>query len=347
MIKRIGVAIIGFGMSGKIFHLPPLIHHPSYEVLSILTNNPSTVESLHSQYPGIRIISKLEEALEDKSVDLIIIATPNEQHVDYTRRSLLAGKHVVVEKPFTQTLSDAQTLYDLAKKQKKLLRVFHNRQYDGDILTVHDVVRSGKLGKILSFSTRFDTYTPILKNGWRDKPGVMPGVFFDLAPHLVDHALRLFGLPKRVYAQTFIDRENAIVDDHFEMTLYYDSLVCYLGAQKLDRNPLPRFRLIGEKATYVKYGFDDPDLFHYKGTEEYHPLSEKSRILYSNNHKEDELIPVLMGQHYRFYDRLAEDIHQHKDHDPEADLALAVVGVMELAQLSMKEHRDIPVPESF
>ncbi len=341
MDHQIGVAIIGFGMSGKIFHLPPLINHESFKVVSILTNNQINIIELKLHYPNIRVISKIEEALTDTSVDLMIIATPNEQHGEYTRLALLAGKHVVVEKPFTETFGEAKDLFALANGNNKVLRVFHNRQYDGDILTVHDVLNSGKLGKILSFSARFDTYEPIVKNGWRDKMGVLPGVFNDLAPHLIDHCLRLFGMPRRGYAKSYRDRVAAIVDDHFELTLYYDNFVAYLGAQKLDRNPLPRFQLVGTNATYVKYGFDDPDLIHYQGETEFHELSNNSRIIYSNNQQDDELIPVKMGKHYMFYDNLARDIKVFKQDDLEIELALKVVAIMDLARISMAENREV------
>jgi len=345
MIK-IGVSIIGYGMSGKIFHLPPLIKHPLYDVVSILTNNPLTIQELKNQFPKMKIISKIEEALSDPRVDLIVVATPNLKHAEYTRLALMADKNVVVEKPFTETLREAKELFKLAKSKKKVLRVFHNRQYDGDILTVHDVVKSEALGKILSFTARFDTYSPIVKNGWRDNEGVMPGVFYDLAPHLVDHALRLFGIPKKVYAKSYIDREGAVVDDHFEMALYYDTLTCYLGAQKLDRNPLPRFQVVGTKATYVKYGFDDPDLIHYRGKAPFHEITGNSRMIYSNNHQEDDIVPVRMGEHFLFYDRLAEDIINPKENNPEGMLAMAVVRIMELAKLSMNKNEEIVIPSS-
>jgi len=345
-MRKIGVSIIGYGMSGKIFHLPPLIKHPLYEIVSILTNNPATIQELKTQYPIISVISSIEQALNDQKVDLIIVATPNLKHADYTKLALNSNKHVVVEKPFTETLKEATDLFKLAKEKKKVLRVFHNRQYDGDILTVHDVVKSEALGKVLSFTTRFDTYSPIVKNGWRDHEGVMPGVFYDLAPHLVDHCIRLFGIPERVYAKSYIDREGAVVDDHFEMTLYYDNLTCYLGAQKLDRNPLPRFQVIGTKATYVKYGFDNPDLIHYRGSTKFHEITGNSRLIFSNNRQEDEIVPVRMGEHYLFYGRLAEDIVNPKENDPEGLLAMAVVKIMELAKLSMKKNEEIKISSS-
>lgn len=346
-MKKIGVALIGYGMAGKIFHLPPLINHESYAIISILTNNPKTVAELQQEYPQISVISRFEQALENQNTDLVIIATPNEQHFEYTKRALLAGKHVVVEKPFTATYREAKTLFDLAHQQDKLLRVYHNRRYDGDILAIHDVIKSGKLGKVISFMSRYDTYTPIVKDRWRDKPGVMTGVFYDLAPHLVDHALRLFGLPNSVYAKVFCDREGAIVDDHFEMTLYYRDFVCYLGAQKMDRNPLPRFQIIGTRATYVKYGFNQPDLVHVNNQGAYHKLSHGSRLIYLSDDQKDELVPVYKGKHYLFYDCLAQDIRNRPDQDIDAQMAMNVILVMEMATQSMLENKDVLIPHTI
>ena len=341
-MKPIGVSIIGYGMSGQFFHLPPLLLHDGYEVKSVMTNNPDNIKLLSTNHPGITIIQRFEQALDDPNIDLIIIATPNDVHVSYAKRALEAGKHVVVEKPFTKTYLEASDLFALAEKQHCLLRVFHNRQFDGDILTVHDIVQSGKLGQLVAFHARFDTYQPHVSGNWRDHEGVMPGVFYDLAPHLLDHALRLFGLPERLYAKSFIDRPGGKVDDHFEMILYYkDGLTATLGAHKLDRHPRPRFELIGTKATYVKDGYDHPDVLHAEPVDTHHPPSDKSRIIVDGHPFTTEQVPLRLGRHYVYFERLLDDIRHPKTDDPDKVHALQVVKLMELAQSSMTTHQDI------
>ncbi|TVP86805.1 MAG: hypothetical protein EA375_00240 [Acholeplasmataceae bacterium] len=343
-MKPINVSIIGYGMSGQYFHLPPLLLNGDYHVKSVMTNNPDNIRLLSSNHPDLTIIQTFEQAVNDQDVDLIIIATPNDVHASYTTRALEAGKHVVVEKPFVETYQEASDLFALARKHQRVLRVFHNRQYDGDILTVHDVVKSGKLGTIVAFHARFDTFQPHVSHNWRDHEGVMPGVFYDLAPHLLDHALRLFGLPESLYARSFIDRPGGTVDDHFEMMLYdHDGLLVTLGAHKLDRHPRPRFELIGTEATYVKHGFDHPDVLHEASQDTHHPLSDRSQIIFGSHPFQTEQVPLRLGSHYLFFERLADDIRHPKADDPDKTYALQVVKLMELAQSSMKTKKEIIV----
>jgi len=344
-MNKLKVAIIGYGMAGRLFHLPPLLGNPMYVVKYIMSNNEQTIQELKSKYPSIEIIHQIEEALTDQQIDLMVIATPNDVHFSYTEMSLLAGKHVVCEKPFVESLQEAHFLFELAEKQKKILRVFHNRQYDGDILTIHDLVNQNPFGRIISMTARFDFYSPTVQDRWREKPGIMPGKFYDLAPHLIDHIIRLFGLPKSLQMKTYQDREGALVDDHFEMAMYYEQLTCYLGAGQLFRNPLPRFQIDGTQASYYKYGYDQPDV-NYQNLGDAHQSSGlKSELYTSDREKRD--IPLLIGKHYLFYDKLANDIEKGILKDSDRTYALMVVGLMEIAQRSNHLNQIVEIPQSF
>jgi len=327
------VAIIGYGMSGKYFHVPPLYTHQNYTIKYVMTTNMDRKAELEKEYPKVIVIDRFETALLDEEVDLIIIATSNDVHYAYTKLALEHFKHVVVEKPFVETYHEANELYQLASKNRRILRVFHNRRYDGDILTIKDLMKTHDFGKIRSFKSRFDTYDPIVKNAWRDKDTVMAGVFYDLAPHLVHHAIELFGLPSSVSCSLFLDRENALVDDHFEMTLYYKDLTCFLGADKLTRFPGPRFEIIGTKASYAKYGFDIPDCVHFKTNEHYQISGLKS--VYSLSYTDQYDIPLRLGTHYEFYDKLYRDMENLPNIDEDKNFALHVILIMEEA---LKSH---------
>ncbi|HBG32263.1 MAG TPA: hypothetical protein DDW82_00725 [Acholeplasmataceae bacterium] len=344
-MNKLYVAIIGYGMAGRLFHLPPLLGNPMYVVKYIMTNNEQTIQELKSNYPSIEIIHQIEEALTDQKIDLMVIATPNDVHYAYTEMSLLAGKHVVCEKPFVESLQQANFLFELAARQKKILRVFHNRQYDGDILTIHELIKQNPFGRIFSMTARFDFYSPQVQPRWRERPGVMPGKFYDLAPHLIDHVIRLFGLPKSLQMKTYKDREGALVDDHFEMEMYYEGLTCYLGAGQLFRNPLPRFQIDGTNASYYKYGFDQPDVNYLDIGDSYQSSGLRSE-LYTSQHEKVN-IPILIGKHYLFYDKLAKDIQNNITQDSDKSYALKVVGLMEIAKKSDQINQIIEIPQSF
>ncbi len=344
-MNKIVTAIIGYGMSGRLFHLPPLVKNSNYHIKYVMTRSEKNQNDLRKDYPEIQIATDFNDIIEDKEIDLVIIATSNDVHFTYTKEALLHDKHVVCEKPFVETYAQAKELYDLAKEKKRILRVFHNRKYDGDILTLKRLMKTKDFGHIVSFSTRFDRFVPQIGENWRFKPVDMAGIFYDLAPHLVHHAVDLFGLPNYVMNTLFDDRENTEVDDHFEMALYYDTHTCFLGAQMLEREPKPRLELIGTKATYVKYGFDEPDAVHEQMIEPYQTSGLRSEYIQEPKNKIN--VPLYKGEHYRFYDLLAHHIDEYPEHDEDMVLALSVILVMQLGLISHQTKQMVKVPHKI
>lgn len=341
-MNQIVTAIVGYGMSGRLFHLPPLAKNPNYRVKSIMTRSEKNQTDLRKDYPDIQIVTDYHDIIEDSEIDLVIIATSNDVHFSYTKEALLHGKHVVCEKPFVETYAKAKELFDLAKEKKLILRVFHNRKYDGDILTLKRLMKSKDFGSIVSFSTRFDRYVPNIGENWRFKAVDMAGIFYDLAPHLIHHAVDLFGLPNFVSNTLFDDRENTQVDDHFEMALYYDTHTCFLGAQVLDRDPKPRLELIGTKASYVKYGFDDPDSLNEPTVDIYQQSGLRSEFITEPGKAIQ--VPLYKGEHYRFYDLLAHHIDEYPEEDLDMKLALSVILIMQLGLISHQTKQMVKVP---
>lgn len=343
-MKKINVAVIGFGMSGRQFHLPPLINNEKYQVLKVMTRSEVNQSDLKKLYKNVEIITSFDAAVNDENIDLIIIATSNDVHFEYTEKALLNNKHVVCEKPFVESYKDAKYLYDLAKEKGVLLKVFHNRKYDGDIMTAKKIVEEGLLGRIISFKTRFDRLRPEIGVNWRFRDTTMAGIFYDLAPHLVHHAIDLFGMPNAVYNELFFDRDNSLVDDHFELTMHYDNgFKAFLGAEMLERNPLPRIEIVGVNNTYAKYGFDNPDSVNFPLNETYQKPHLRS-VLIDNNLNEIN-VPILLGAHYKFYENLAYEITNNITDSVDTKLALGVILVMEKAMESYKKKTLVGVPK--
>jgi scyllo-inositol 2-dehydrogenase (NADP+) len=341
-MQKIITAIVGYGMSGRIFHLPPLIHHPNYVVKSVVTRNPVNQNDLKKDYPEIKIVTDFQEIIEDPEIDLVIMATSNDVHYQYTKDALLHGKHVVCEKPFVDTYTKAKELYDIAHEKKLILRVFHNRQYDGDFLTIKRLLQTRDFGQIVSFTGRFDLYAPKIQENWRFKQTVMSGIYYDLAPHIVHHAVELFGLPNFVYNTLFDDREGTEVDDHFEMVLYYDTMTVFLGSHMFDRDPKPRYEIVGTKANYVKYGFDRPDVVNEPTDEVYQSSGLRSEFITAPGQKQE--IPLYLGEHYRFYDLMAHHIDEYPEEDLDKERALSVILIMQLGLVSHQTKQMIKVP---
>lgn len=255
-MKTINVAIIGYGLSGRIFHGSILRTMDNFNIKYVLTSDPNKIKQVRKEIPQAIVASHLGDILSDDSLDLIIISTPNTSHFDICSASLKAGKSVVIEKPFTLTTHDALRLIDLEHDNPGFISVYHNRRFDGDYLTVKSIINEEKLGRLVEFESHFDRFRNTFKeNAWREKNLPGSGVLYDLGPHLIDQALNLFGLPQEVYAD-ISDQRRGPVDDAFEIILYYTELKVTLKAGMLVKEPLPRFILHGTQGSFVKYGMD-------------------------------------------------------------------------------------------
>jgi predicted dehydrogenase len=255
----IEVGLIGFGLAGRAFHAPVIRAVPGLHLAAILQRSGNEAAE---KYPDVRIVRNLDELLAMKEIRLIVIATPNETHYPFARQCLEAGRDVVVDKPFTTTLDEAISLVQIAKQAGRILTVYQNRRYDGDFQAIRQLVAAGTLGRIVRFETSYDRYRPQLKPGaWRETQRPGSGILFDIAPHLIDHALVLFGLPEAVTADVRIERENALADDAFDITLHYPrSLRAVLRSSILAAAPRPRFVVLGTQGSFAKQSFDPQEM---------------------------------------------------------------------------------------
>ena len=245
------VALIGYGLAGRVFHFPLLSRVTGLRVSHVVSTRLKG-----GDLPGVRIVSDAKQVFSDPGVDLVVVATPNATHLDLARQALEVGKHVVVDKPFTTTVSDARELVALSKRARRLLSVFHNRRWDADFLTVEQLLRQNQLGEVVHFESHFDRYRPQVQQRWRELPGPGSGVWFDLGPHLADQALRLFGTPEAVYADLAAQRQGAKTDDYFHVVLRYGARRVILHAGSLVAPETPRFSVHGTHGSYVKFGLD-------------------------------------------------------------------------------------------
>jgi predicted dehydrogenase len=251
----IDVGLIGFGLAGRAFHAPVIRAVPGLRLAAILQRSGTQAAE---QYPDVRIVRNVEELLSIESVRLIVIATPNDTHYPLARQCLAAGRDVVVDKPFTTTLAEVVSLVQFARQCGRLLSVYQNRRFDGDFQAIRQLVAGGTLGRIVRFETNYDRFRPQLRAGaWREKSGPGTGILFDLGPHLIDHALVLFGLPEAVAADVRMERDNAVTDDAFDILMHYpDSLRAVLRSTMLAASPRPRFVLHGTRGGFFKQSFD-------------------------------------------------------------------------------------------
>ena len=201
MNEKINVGLLGFGMAGRIFHASTISCVKGLHLSKIRETKEANRLIIKQRYPGAVVVNTTEEILEDENIDLVVIATPNLTHFNLTKQALLAGKHVVVDKPFTVTSQEAEELIHLANAQNKLLSVYHNRRWDSDFQTVQKVIQSALLGKLAECEIHYDRFRNSLRpDTWKEDGVLGTGVLYDLGSHLIDQAQVLFGLPLMVTA---------------------------------------------------------------------------------------------------------------------------------------------------
>lgn len=249
----INAALLSYGMSGEIFHAPLIHNHPKFRLKSIVERRS---ERSRSQYPDVNIARTVNEIAQDPEIEVAVVNTPNPTHYEFAKLMLEAGKHVVVEKPFTNTVSEANDLIALAKKKGKILTVFQNRRWDGDFMTVKKVVEQKLLGDLVEYEAYYDRYRPVVEMSWKEAEEPGSGTIYNLGSHMIDQALVLFGRPLTVTADMRIQREGAKVHDNYEAILDYGKLKVTLKSSYLAREAGPRYILHGTKGSFVKYGID-------------------------------------------------------------------------------------------
>jgi predicted dehydrogenase len=249
-MEPICTALCSFGMSGKVFHAPFLHSLPGFQLHSVWERSKQLAAAT---YPYIRSVATYEELLADESIELVVVNTPNNTHFDFTRQALQAGKHVLVEKPFTTTVEEAAALEALAKETGKVLSLYHNRRWDSDFKTAQQIIQQGVLGEIVEAELHFDRYKLELSpKQHKETPQPGTGVLYDLGSHIIDQALVLFGMPQRVFADIRVVRPLSQVADYFEVLLFYPNLRVRLHSSYLVREAGPGFIVHGSKGTFLK-----------------------------------------------------------------------------------------------
>ncbi|HEU5348401.1 MAG TPA: Gfo/Idh/MocA family oxidoreductase [Ktedonobacterales bacterium] len=254
-------AILGYGLAGSVFHAPLIASVTGMEVAAIVTANPERQERARRDYPTALVLPAADSLFADpKSVDLVVVAAPNNSHLTLGLAAIQAGLPVVIDKPFAATSSDARQLIEAARVAGVPLTVFQSRRWDSDFRTLQALLAAGALGDIVRFESRYERYRPMVNaNAWREHaaPGEAGGLLFDLGAHLVDQALSLLGDPVTVYAESDARRPGAQVDDDTFVALRFaNGSVAQLWMSMLVRRNAPRYRVIGTRGLYEKYGMD-------------------------------------------------------------------------------------------
>ncbi len=301
---RVGLA--GYGLAGAVLHAPILEALPDYRIAAVMTSRAEAGE--RRDRPAV--VPDIDALLAIDVVELVIVATPNDLHVVHAEAALRAGRHVVIDKPMAPDVGACDRLIDLATGASRLLTVYQNRRWDGDFLAAQ--ARIAAVGAPALYEARWDRFRPETADVWRNAPRAGAGLLWDLGPHLVDHAIQLFGWPNAMTADVASQRQGAAADDYFELTLRYGTRRAILSASSLVAATRPHLALHGDGGSWWTEGLDPLEAALRGGRSPSDPdfRSSLPAIPTFVAHADGERIsaPVPAGDPFAFYRHLAAAI---------------------------------------
>jgi predicted dehydrogenase len=345
-MRSINTALLSFGMSGRVFHGPFLQLHPGFTLVGAWERSKNVIKDF---YPDAKSYKTLEDLLADETVELVIVNTPNYSHYEYAKKALLAGKHVIVEKPFTSTVKEAEELIAIAQQQGKQISVYQNRRWDSDFKTVKKVVSEGLLGEIVEAEIHFDRFNPILSpKQHKEIPGPGTGIVHDLGSHIIDQALQLFGEPEAIFADLRSIRPSSQIVDYMDILLYYQNLRVRLKSGYFVKEPLPGFILYGRNGSFLKHRADVQETDLQAGRKpdandwgQEPSLAEGLLHVVKDGAEIRQHLPTLKGNYIDYFNGVYEALANNKLLPVTAEEGLLVMRVIEAAYESNEQRRVI------
>lgn len=346
MSRIINTAIVGFGLSGKVFHAPFLHLHEGFHLSKVVERHSEQAQSI---YPQIETVRDFQQLLNDDKTDLVVICTPNIYHYPMAKACLDAGKHIVIEKPFMPASAEADEVIKLADTKNLKVFVYQNRRWDGDFITIKKLMAGGLLGDIQYYEAHFDRFSPERKRAaWRDEEQAGSGILFDLGSHLIDQVYSLFGRPQSIFADIQSQRDGSKVDDFFEVQMNYPDVKAVVTAGMLVEKPELRYIINGSKGSFVKYGLDPQEASLKEGKspegEEWGKESFENWGLTTFVNKElffDGTVETEPGDYMAFYNNVYDVLVNKAEMAVKPHEARDVIRIIELAFESNEKKTEI------
>ncbi len=333
--------LLGYGLAGRVFHAPLIAATTGLRLSAVVTSDDERAAQVHHEHPSVEVIDAAEGALaRAEEFDLAVVATANVAHVPLATALLERGVHVVVDKPLAPDAETARTLADLAARVDRQLHTFHNRRWDGDFLTLQQLVAQGRLGTIHRFESRFERWRPTLTGAWRERAGPeMGGLLYDLMPHLVDQAIQLLGPVVDVHAELVSVRGGDADDDTFLALTHADGARSHLWAAAVAAHLGPRFRVLGDQGAWVVDGLDGQEAALRSGADpraaDFGVEPGRGSLLLPAG----RAIPLLPGRWTSYYPAVVASIRGDGPAPVPTDQVLAVLEVLDDARSSASTSR--------
>jgi len=341
--RSLRVALVGYGYAGKLFHAALIDATPGLQLQVVGSNRPDAVLADRPD----AVVCSAEVAATHPDVDLVVIAAPNDRHAPLAEAALRAGKHVVVDKPFTVTLAEARHLARVARETGRMLSVFQNRRWDSDFLAVQSALAGGAIGEAMHVEAHFDRYRPQVRARWREQAGQGTGIWFDLGPHLVDQALLLLGLPDAVSASFARQRPGAETPDWAHVVLHFGERRAILHASMLVAGGTPRWIVHGTRGTFIKQRMDQQEAQLLAGMQpgaQGWGMDDDAGLLIDGATSAETSIATPAGDQRAYYAAVRDAILRQRTNPVPPVQAVAVMAVIEAA-VAAAETGAMAVPD--
>ncbi len=336
MQKPIVTALLAYGMSGKLFHAPFVNFHQGFTFKGVFEHNNKRVQA---DYPDVKSYDSLQEVLDDSEIELVIVNTPSFLHSEHTRQALLAGKHVLVEKPFSATAAEAAELFELGRKVNRKIMIYQNRRFSSDFAVTKEIIGSGKLGDVIEMHLRYDRYRAAIgPKFFKENPFPASGIVYDLAAHLLDQAICIMGKPDRVRKVTGIYRESSQVDDFAHIHMVYPGKKnVFITTSLLVADPLPGIIIHGTKGSFVKSFCDSQEDQLIAGMTPGHPdfgkeeagMEGKLTTVDENGEKDVEMIASVKGKYIDLFEAVYQAIRNDQEYPVKESEVLIQLEILE------------------
>jgi len=345
-MRQIITGLASYGMSGSLFHAPFISINSGFDLKFIVERSKNNAKE---RYPNVNILRSYKELIEEPEVELVVVNTPDVTHYEYTKMALLAGKHVVVEKPFVFNIDEGNELIELAKDKSLLLCVYQNRRWDGDFLTIRKILESDHLGRVVEFYSSYQRYRNYIQlNTWKEVADNRVGITYNLGSHMIDQVVVLFGMPDAIYADIDRLRDGSMVDDYYNIQLIYPKLKAYVKASYLVREETPRYIINGTEGSFVKHGIDPQEEMLKAGCSPSIPEWGKENESFwgtintniSGSHFYGK-IETVNGNYGLFYDEIYDALCNGKSPSTAASDVISVIKILDAAFKSVNEKKVI------
>ncbi len=322
--RKLIIGYYGNGKSTNRYHIPFLMRRKS--TITVKTIYARTLRNDWARWDGVKYTDNADELLNDPEIDVVVVTTPSQAHYTVAKQVIAAGKNVVLEKPFTQSVEESQELFDLAKEKGVMIQGYQNRRFDSDFLTTQAVIASGKLGELCEVEMHYDYYRPQTPEGI-DRYSKDESYIYSHACHTADQVLSYFGTPDRIVYDVRQLLGQGRMNDYFDLDFFYEK-----GTDKYDVMPgglkvsvkssyfrvkeRPSFVVYGRKGMFIKTEKDkqEADLkkFYLPDHKDFGldlPENYGTLTYYDKDGRyHEESVETVQGDNGRYYDALYETV---------------------------------------